>query len=180
MVLNNGLKFLFLPCPMPIEGSLLTISQLGLIFAGFTSLFVVVRRPERGQWRPIELIAMWIMVGCSLGALFLSLLPVVLFHYGVSQSALWATSSGTLGLFILVFVGILWNRIRRPRTELILPRANLVFRLLAIVTALTQLLGAVDLLVPRGAPTYVLGLVGLLAMAVFPFIAFLSLIGSDR
>ncbi len=48
------------------------------------------------------------------------------------------------------------------------------------MTVLTQLLGAVDLLVPRGAPTYVLGLVGLLAMAVFPFVAFLSLIGSDR
>ena len=165
---------------MSIEDSLLTISQLGLIFAGFTSLFVVIRGPEHNQWRPIELIAMWIMVGCSLGALFLSLLPVVLFHYGMSDSALWASSSGVLGLFILVFVGVLWNRIRRPRTELILPRGNLAFRILAIVTALTQLLGAVDLLVPRGAPTYLLGLVGLLAMAVFPFIAFLSLIGSDR
>ena len=165
---------------MSIEDSLLTISQLGLIFAGFTSLFVVIRRPERDQWRPIELVAMWIMVGCSLGAVFLSLLPVVLFHYGVSQSVLWATSSGALGLFILVFVGMLWTRIRRPQTELILPRANPAFRVLAIVTALVQLLGAVDLLVPRGAPTYVLGLLGLLAMAVFPFIAFLSLIGSDR
>ena len=165
---------------MFIENLLLTISELSLIFAGFTSLFIVIRRPERDQWRPIELIAMWIMVGCSLGALFLSLLPVVLFHYRVSQSMLWATSSGALGLFILVFMGMLWTRIRRPRTELILPRANLAFRLLAIVTALTQLLGAIDFLVPRGAPTYVLGLVGLLAMAVFPFIAFLSLIGSNR
>jgi len=165
---------------MPIEGSLLTISQLGLIFAGFTSLFMAICRPDRGQWRPIELIAMWIMVGCSLGAMFLSLLPVVLFHYGLSHSALWATSSGALGLFILVFLGMLWTRIRRPRTELLLPRANLFFRLLAIVTALTQLLGAIDVLVPRGAPTYVLGLLGLLAMTVFPFIAFLSLIGSGK
>ena len=126
---------------MFIEDLLLTISELGLIFAGFTSLFIAFRRHERDQWRPIELIAMWIMVGCSLGALFLSLLPVVLFHYGVSQSTLWATSSSALGLFIFVFVGMLWTRIRRPRTELILPRANLAFRLLAMVTAFTQLLG---------------------------------------
>jgi hypothetical protein len=84
---------------MPIEDALLTIAEIALVFAGFTSLIAVVRGPGRGQWRPIERIAMWLMVGWSLAALFFSLLPVLLFHYGAPPAVLWAISSGALGLF---------------------------------------------------------------------------------
>jgi len=44
---------------------------------------------------------------------------------------------------------------------------------------MAQLLAAADLLVPRGPATYLLGVVALLAFAVFPFAAFLSLIAAE-
>ena len=164
---------------MPIEDALLTIAEIALVFAGFTSLIAVVRGPGRGQWRPIEWIAMWLMVGWSLAALFFSLLPVLLFHYGVSPAVLWATSSGALGLFILGFVSVMLRRLRKTQAEVMLPRASRVFRVLVPLVFMAQLLAAVDFLVPRGPATYLLGVVALLAFAVFPFVAFLSLIASE-
>jgi hypothetical protein len=165
---------------MAIEDALLTIAEIALVFAGLTSLIVVVRGPGHGAWRPIEFIAMWLMVGWSLGALFFSLLPVVLFHYGVPPATLWALSSGSLALFISLFVGVMGIRLRRARAELMLPRAGRIFQVLVPIVIAIQLLAATDWLVPRGAPTYLLGVIALLAFAVFPFVAFLSLIGSDR
>ena len=164
---------------MPIEDALLTIAEIALVFAGFTSLIVVIRGPGRGQWRPIERIAMWLMVGWSLAALFFSLLPVLLFHFGASPAALWGISSGALGLFILGFVSVMLRRLRRTQAKPMLPRAGRVFQVLVPLVVVVQLLAAVDLLVPRGPATYLLGVVALLAFAVFPFVAFLSLIGSE-
>jgi len=165
---------------MPIEDALLTIAEIGLVFAGFTSLIAVVRGPGRGQWRPIEWIAMWLMVGWSLASLFFSLLPVLLFHYGVSPAVLWAISSGALGLFILGFVSVMLRRLRRTHAKPMLPRAGRVFQFLVPLVIAVQLLAALDLLVPRGPATYLFGVIALLAFAVFPFIAFLSLIGSEE
>jgi len=164
---------------MPIEDVLLTIAEISLVFAGFTSLIVVVRGPGGGQWRPIERIAMWLMVGWSLAALFFSLLPVLLFHYGAPPAVLWAVSSGALGIFILGFGSAMLRRLRKARAEPMLPRAGRIFQFLLPLVAVVQILAAADLLVPRAPASYLLGVVALLAFAVFPFVAFLSLISAE-
>jgi hypothetical protein len=164
---------------MAIEDVLLTIAEISLTFAGFTSLIVVIRGPGRGQWRPIERIAMWLMVGWSLAALFFALLPVLLFHCGLPPALLWGLSSGALGLFILVFSSIMLRRARTARAEPMLPRAGRAFQVSVPLVVVVQLLAAVDLLLPRGPATYLIGVIALLAFAVFPFVAFLSLIGSE-
>ena len=63
---------------------------------------------------PMERIAMWLMVGWSLAELFFSLLPILLFHYGVPPDVLWAISSGALALFILGFASAMLRRSDGP------------------------------------------------------------------
>jgi hypothetical protein len=88
---------------MPAQDALLTAAEISMIFAGFSSILMVLRRRAEG-WLPVELLALWLMVGFSLSALLFSFLPILLVQLGVSENAAWRASSAALGLLLLAWL----------------------------------------------------------------------------
>lgn len=83
------------------EAFLLGIAQVAVTLAGFSGLVVAVRGAAPARWHARDIWSLAWMLGTSLGALFLALLPLVLSLFRLPESALWsnpAWSPGTRSL----------------------------------------------------------------------------------
>ena len=69
---------------MSAEDFLLTLAEVSITFAGFSGLLAVVRRLG-SPWTPAEVVGLWYMVATTVGALFFSLLPFLLFFFGLGE-----------------------------------------------------------------------------------------------
>ncbi len=77
--------------------TLLTLAEVSIAFAGFTSVVVIFRRREAG-WLPSDAFRFQAMLVVSLSCLLFSVLPVVLHSYGVREDALWGGTSAAMAL----------------------------------------------------------------------------------
>ena len=93
---------------MEIPGSLQTIAQIGVTFAGFSGLIVAFRK-DSGPLTRVHKYRLQVLLSLSFGAMFLSLLPELLLAFGAADETVWRSSSVVLSLYSVVFL-IWWIR----------------------------------------------------------------------
>ena len=100
------------------ESSLQTLAEVSIALAGFASLLVVLNRGRSGALSEGEGADLFVVAGGGLLALFFSLLPLPLRHFGLAPSSVRTLSSASFsaGLF-LGYVAILRRRYRLLRAE---------------------------------------------------------------
>jgi hypothetical protein len=72
------------------------MAEVSVAFAGFASITVLFRGRSAGEWKFADVLRYGAMLRASLCACLFSLLPVVLFHAGASESWTWSITSGGL------------------------------------------------------------------------------------
>ena len=75
--------------------TLLTLAEVSLGLAGFAGIVIVFGRGP-GALPPADSFRLLALVGCSLGTLFLSLIPIALGFVGVAEPELWQWSSALM------------------------------------------------------------------------------------
>jgi hypothetical protein len=158
---------------MPAEDALLTVAEISMIFAGFSGILMVLRRRPEG-WLPVELLALRLMVGSSLSALLFSFVPVVLFQLGASGTALWRTSSASLGLFLLAMLIGIPIVARRMGARPQAPRLTALGAGISAVVIVAQCTNAFGWGIRSGPGLYLLGAVWLLLSAAAPLVVFVA------
>ena len=168
---------------MQAESALGIIAEVSVALAGFTGVVAVFGSREQSAWNPVEVMRFRTMLISSLAALLFSIIPICLYHLGISETQVWSTSSTLLAMFLTI------NTVRVVRT--IHSRDSLDYsdvspwptRIMAIV-----LTGAVALLIlnilgvgfNREFGPYFVGLVALVLLCVITFVRMLSFVGHPR
>lgn len=89
-----------------------TVAEIAIGLAGFSGLAVALRR-DVGPLSEIQKFRMGVLFGMTFGALFLALLPGLLFDFGVANSMLWPLASAIMIVWSLLFMYLWLSRSRR-------------------------------------------------------------------
>jgi preprotein translocase subunit SecY len=103
---------------MDIPQSLQTIAEISIAFAGFSGLVIALRR-KAGPLTDVHKYRLRVLLTLAFGAMFLSLLPEILSHYGTGPDTLWARCSLAAMLFSAAFLG--WWLLASRRTIRLVP-----------------------------------------------------------
>jgi hypothetical protein len=76
------------------------IAEVAVALAGFSGLFAAFRRGRGEQFVESERQALLFMLTASLGAAVISLAPVPLLLFGISESIVWLIACLSLGIFL--------------------------------------------------------------------------------
>ena len=98
--------------------TLLTLAEVSLGLAGFAGIVVVFGRGP-GALAPADSFRLLALVGCSLGTLFLSLVPIALNAVGLPEPELWQWSSAILLAVAVPAHLFAFLRIRRHVAEIL-------------------------------------------------------------
>jgi hypothetical protein len=141
------------------EGPLLTIAEVSVALAGFSSVVIALRGVQPHAWSAQDRVGLGNVLAVSVGTLVGSLVPFPLAYLGASEALVWGVSTAAVGLFILGGVGTLAfaavARRVRPRT----PRVFWTMVPSGFVVAPMLLLSSLDVLLPRGPSLLLLGLI---------------------
>jgi hypothetical protein len=103
-----------------MEELLVTIAQLALALAGFTSMVTAfMKRP--GKLTHIEVYRISVLLGGAFSAMFLALVPLLFVQFGLDGETLWRTSSGVMALSGAISLPVMMRasmRIRRDAPEI--------------------------------------------------------------
>ena len=88
---------------VPQESLLMTIAQVAVTLAGFCGLVIAMRTTPTARWHARDTWSLAWMLGTSLGALFLALLPLLLESFGLSKGFLWTLATMIMSGAMLVF-----------------------------------------------------------------------------
>jgi hypothetical protein len=101
---------------VPGSDLLLAISQLAVALAGFSGLIAAIRTAAPDGWYPRDIWSLSWMLGASIGALVLSLLPLWLALFEWSNETVYRISSAVAAMYIGTFVGVMaWTGRRLTR-----------------------------------------------------------------
>src|SRR5438045_2664940 len=97
---------------MEHEQFLLTIAQIAVTLAGFSGLVVAIRGAPSRAWHARDIWSLTWMFGTSFGALFLSLLPLLLAAFRLRDELIWTSATFVLSVFVIVFstAMLIWGR----------------------------------------------------------------------
>jgi hypothetical protein len=98
--------------------TLLTLAEVSLGLAGFAGIVVVFGR-GRGKLAPADSFRLLLLVGCSLGTLFLSLISIALGFLGVAEPGLWQWSSAMMIAVVVPGHVFVVSRVRRDAAEIL-------------------------------------------------------------
>ncbi|MDH3468341.1 MAG: hypothetical protein OES26_20960 [Gammaproteobacteria bacterium] len=93
---------------MEFHGSLQVIAEIGIGLAGFSGLIVALRK-NAGPLTAVQKYRLQILLSLAFGAMFLSLLPELLFSFGSDPQDVWRLSSACLSIYSILFL-IWWIR----------------------------------------------------------------------
>src|SRR3982751_5950447 len=85
------------------EEFLLGIAQIAVTLAGFSGLVVAIRGASPTDWHRRDIWSLSWMFGSSLGALFLTLLPLLLISFRLHAGLVWTVASLAMCAFMIVF-----------------------------------------------------------------------------
>jgi hypothetical protein len=85
------------------EGFLVAIAQIAVALAGFSGLVVATRDASPTGWSTRDLWSLAWMFGASIGALFLALLPILLFFLRLRTGIVWMLATLLMAAFTVVF-----------------------------------------------------------------------------
>ena len=156
--------------------TLRTLAEVAVALTGFTGIVAVLGRRAGGEWTPLELLRLRMLLETSLAVLFMSLLPIAFQEVSRSEETLWRISNSLQVLVHLGGVLVLyfrvsglepsqWPPVERRLTAALLPLS------IAIIAA--QVATSIGILASYGYFLYLLGLVYLLALAALHFVLLL-------
>ncbi len=130
---------------MPASDLLLAISQLAVALAGFSGLIAAVRTAGPDGWYPRDIWSLSWMLGASIGALVLSLLPLWLALFAWPDGTVYRISSAVAAVSIGTLVGVMALTGRR------LTRAGFPPRVRYFPATIVVLLGLASVVMAVGA-----------------------------
>ncbi len=146
---------------MEIPGSLQTIAQIGVTFAGFSGLIVAFRK-DAGPLTSIHKYRLQVLLSLSFGAMFLSLLPELLVSFCAATECVWKSSSVVLALYSVVFL-IWWIKasLQQMKADPGIFNWFAISRMAAghIVVVLVQLAFVFSMFGIEGPAAYLVGLI---------------------
>jgi hypothetical protein len=164
---------------MESDGILLAISQIAVALAGFSGLVVATRGASPTGWHPRDIWSLSWMFGTSIGALFLALLPILLFFFRLREEAIWTLANLVMAAFMVVFALAMASSSRRlsraghrPRVRYFSTAATL---LLFICGGLAGL-GALGIFSQVRVGFFILGLIACLLVSALALIVFLVIL----
>jgi hypothetical protein len=149
-------------------GALLTIAEIAVAFAGFSSIVVLFQNRTEGAWVPLDAVRFRLMLQSSLLAASFAVLPLPIHKLGVPSGVVWPLCGCILAVF-LGLGGVAQFRARR----LFSGASSMVrwasFQLLFWASFLAQLLNASGLVFHREPGPYIFGVCWLLFWAGYQF-----------
>lgn len=97
------------------DSYLLTLSQIGLSFAGFSSLIVFLREEPGSAWRRQDIFGVKLILEHTFAMVLLALLAVLLGSRLSDQTTVWKLSSGALALFLAMNLATQLGRLHQLR-----------------------------------------------------------------
>ena len=88
---------------MQQEAFLLATAQIAVTLAGFSGLVLAIRGAPPARWHARDIWSLAWMLGASLGAAFLALLPLVLALFGMAAEPLWAIATLVMSASMITF-----------------------------------------------------------------------------
>jgi hypothetical protein len=165
-----------------MEGSdvLIVIAEVGIAFAGFSSIVAIFVRRETGGWTRQDILRLWQLLVYSLGAVFFALAPFALFYCGLGNLSIWIASSAALAVFLAVNLVLSLMTVFRAlqEDESALSRAVVAtVASLSVMALLVQVLNAVGIFFRSSLGGYLIGLLWLLVASGFFFVRLLAVSG---
>jgi peptidoglycan/LPS O-acetylase OafA/YrhL len=164
---------------MPTADLLIAIAQIAVALAGFSGLIAAIRTAAPEGWHPRDIWSLSWMLGASIGALILALLPLWFALFGWSDERVYRTSSAFAFLYIGAFVCVMMWKGRRLTMAGHPPRVPFfptAIALLLGVSAAAAGAGAAGWLEQQVAPVYVGTLLALLVASSLVLAIFLILL----
>jgi hypothetical protein len=147
------------------EEPLLTIAEISVTLAGFSSVVIALRGHGPEAWSPQDRVGLGNVLGASVAVLVGSLLPFPLTYLGGSDAWVWAVANATFGTLVLAAAGFLTYRVVLGAYPPRAPRIFWSFIASGALVAAMLLLSAVDLVFPRGPAFLLIGLIWALLAA---------------
>lgn len=148
---------------------LLAIAQIAVALAGFSGLVAAIRTATPEGWHPRDIWSLSWMLGASIGALVLSLLPLWFALFGWSDELVFRASSAVALLYIGTFLCVMAWTGRRLTLNGYPPRVPYFPALVALLLGLSTIgvaAGAAGWLRVSAVAAYVGSLIALLAASV--------------
>jgi hypothetical protein len=161
---------------MEQEAFLLAIAQIAVTLAGFSGLVVAIRGAPPAAWHARDIWSLTWMFGTSFGALFLSLLPLLLASFHLSVELIWASASFVMSIFVILFsiAMMVWGhrltKAGHPPRVRFFPTAA---RLLLVVSGILAGGAAVGLFSQFRAGLFIFGLIACLIVSALSLVVFL-------
>jgi hypothetical protein len=163
---------------MTSEGFLLAVAQIAVALAGFSGLVVATRGASPAGWSTRDTWSLAGMFGASIGALFLALLPSLLFFLGLPTEVVWMLASLLMAAFLVAFsltMGWFCRKLSRsgqpPRVRYFSTAATL----LLLVCGCLAGLGALGIFGRAVTGVFILGLMACLLVSALALVVFLMI-----
>jgi hypothetical protein len=159
-----------------------TVAEVSVAFAGFTGVVLAFGRRADRPWSPMDVYRFRVLLGASLQALLLSLIPFLLHYAGASERTTWAASSFLVCLLLLVVTAVDLRYLGPIREQI--PRAD---RLLGVGIGVgfvfvfpVQIANVLGAFTTGSIAAYLGALIYYLAMSSLMFLRLLAGVGLER
>jgi len=157
---------------MPGEDVLLTLGEVAITVAGFSSIVAVFGRRSERDWSPVESFRLAALIMNAVGPALLAFLPFALEHLRIPPRFVWGSSSAVLLGFIIAQQAWVFSRGRtafQQTGEPLRPALVITANSCAGLAALLQCLNLAGVWFHLELGPYLAGLVLLLVIAVVQF-----------
>ena len=157
---------------------LVGLAEVGVVFAGFAGVSVVLGRRDQGSWSDLDSTRLRWMIWFSLAASGFALLPLLVHGLGLSETQTWFSASGLLLTFLLWSAGyvlVMTRRLYRAGVQDRLSPAGFVLLILMGLGAMLSLISNLASTQPVFG-RYLPGLVFTLGFAAVMFLRTLSVL----
>lgn len=110
--------------PMDSVELLVGLAGVAVSLAGFSGLVVAIRTSAASSWHPRDIWSLSWMLGASMGALFIALLPILLTALGVAEQSTWMVTSFVVFTFMTFWATLMAVYDRRLKTRGYPPRVR--------------------------------------------------------
>ena len=151
------------------------IADLGITFAGFTGIFLVLAR-RSGRFSAREAMSIQLIVIDSLFAAFLSLVPLGLALFEVADSLIWRICSASYvaaAIPVYVYIERRFERIAKPERPAHMSIQYFFGKYSTILIAVAQIPNIVGWPYGPGPGTFFVGVAVALGLAAMVFVGFL-------
>ncbi len=80
---------------MELQDALTTVAEIAIAIAGFSGVAAVLGRRSDGEWAPLDVLRLRVLLLTSFAIVILCFLPIILISASIAPKMAWTLSSGT-------------------------------------------------------------------------------------